>query len=242
MTFRLARRQDLTATIVGAAQKDILDVEVAMNAGVMQPLVLFIGCPGAAKVLPREQEDIESYARRLDVTRDRLAAWPSTGPSALAVWAEHPGMFYDIVSPLMEVAFGPAAFAEVEPYFRYVHATTDYATGDQKSLIRVSFYLPPLSDTTVLTRMLTLTTQLIDLLGTYKLAPEALKRAQDARRKARSGDAEQAAQKRLEDRRLAKEADERARLAKLPPDQREKERAKRDRILRQRKLKQLTKK
>lgn len=245
LTFRLARRHDLTATIVGAAQRDILDVEVAMNEGVMQPLVLFIGCPGASKVIPKEHEDIEKYARRLEVTRDRLAAWPGTGPTALSVWAEHPGMFYDIVSPqLMEVAFGPAAFAEVEPYFRYVHATTDYSAGQQKSLIRVSFYLPPLGDTTTLARMLTLATQLIDLLGTYKLAPEALKKAQDNRRRAeaRSGDAEQAAQRRLEERRQAKDAEERARLAKLPPDQREKERAKRDRILRQRKLNRMAKK
>ena len=48
-----------------------------------------------AKALLKEQPDIETFARRLDVTRDRIATWPS---DSLVVFAEHPSLFYDLMT------------------------------------------------------------------------------------------------------------------------------------------------
>ncbi len=48
-----------------------------------------------AKALLKAQPDIETFARRVDVTRDRIATWPS---DSLAVFAEHPSIFYDLMT------------------------------------------------------------------------------------------------------------------------------------------------
>jgi len=242
LTFRMARRQDLAAVVVGAARRDILDIEVAMAEGAMHPVALFVGCAAAAKVVPRENPDLDVLAHRVEIGRDRLPGWPS---DALVVLADQSSAAHELISPAaMDAAFGPAAFAQVGDYFRYLHATSDYEHGEQKAMLRLSLWLPPLDQGPALDRLLTLAMLMIDQLGSRRLTPEALKKALDARRKveaAAPGAAEDAA-KRREERRVAKEAAERARLMKLAPEQREKERARRDKILRQRKLKQMARK
>ena len=48
-----------------------------------------------AKSLLKRQPDIEKFARRVEVARDRIATWPG---DALAVFAEHPSIFYDLMT------------------------------------------------------------------------------------------------------------------------------------------------
>ena len=117
------------------------------------------------------------------------------------------------------------------------------ATG-RRSVVRLSLHLPPTGNWQILDRFITLLCLVIDDLGSCKLTPEQNKKASDARHKAESSrdEAVTEKEKRLEERRAAKEAEEKERLAKLTPDQREKERAKRDKVLRQRRLKSLVKK
>lgn len=47
-----------------------------------------------AKPLLRKQADIERFTKRLEVTRDRIATWPAD----LVVHAEHPSIFYDLMT------------------------------------------------------------------------------------------------------------------------------------------------
>ncbi len=48
-----------------------------------------------AKSLLKRQPDIETFTRRVEVARDRIASWPA---DTLAVFAEHPSVFYDLMT------------------------------------------------------------------------------------------------------------------------------------------------
>jgi Protein of unknown function (DUF1682) len=267
-TFRMASRQDLLSTFTkfsGGSQRDILEIEVNMNENAMPSTVLFVGTHSAAKAVTKENRDIVELTKRLEPTRDRLATWPGVSgnedgsgdqPSPLVVHAEHPSVFYEIMSPpIMDVLFGPNAFynEDMSRYFRYLHASSDFrspafsensvgATG-KRPVVRVSFNLPPSGNYEVLDKFVTFVCLIIDGLGSCKLTPEQIKKSADLRRtvEAKRESTIVEKEKKLEERRAAKEAEERARLAKLPPEQREKERAKRDKILRKRSMKSAVK-
>jgi len=241
LTFKLARRQDLVAVALASASKDILDVEVAMNPASLPLTVLFVGSYAAAKVVTEENRDIVDLAKRLEPTRDRLVGWPSD----LVVHAEHASIFYDMMSGhAMDLFFGPAAFDAVGHYFRFLHVTSEYAFGEHRQKVHVSFSLPPAEDIATLDRFMNFVTFVIDILGAYKLNPEQTKRATDARAKAETQrpNAVEEMAKRVEERRIAKEAEEKARLARLPPDQRAKEVARKQKILKERKMRSMVKK
>ncbi|KAI7840816.1 hypothetical protein COHA_005462 [Chlorella ohadii] len=236
-TLQLVRRQDLLAYTVMAlrGQKDVLELEVRMSEGALPPLVLALGQPSIVRNMAMDSDDIKTFCKKVEVTRDRIANWPDK----LAVWAEHSSIFYDIMGPqLLDLAFSKEAFQSLRPYFRYLHITSDAPEG-HKQVIRLSFVLPPPGEGTVLPRLLTLACLLVDLMGSYRLSPEQQKRAADARTKleaaARAGEQDEM-RKRAEERRAAKLQEEQERLRKLPPDQREKELAKRQKVQQRRRM------
>ena len=58
----------------------------------------------------RSQRDVEKMAKRVEVAKDRIAAWPS---DQLMVYAEHPSLFYDLMTDqLLEQVRSNAAFRE----------------------------------------------------------------------------------------------------------------------------------
>lgn len=252
LTFRMASRQDLVSLLMKPGQRDTLDIEVNMNESAMPQTVLFIGTHSAAKTIIKDNRDISVLAKRMEPTRDRLATWPVDD---LVVNAEQSAVFYEIISPqVMDALFGPNVWSEVGRYFKYLHVSSEYrvemaresavgATG-RRSVVRVSLNLPPTGNWEILDRFITMVCLVIDGLGSCKLTPDQAKKASEARRKAENSREEAVSEKekRLEERRLAKEVEERERLAKLPPDQREKERAKRDKVLKQRRMKAMVKK
>jgi hypothetical protein len=264
-TFRLKSRQDLLAsftTAFGGNSKDILDIEVNMNESAMPSTVLFVGTHTAAKTITKENKDIVELTKKLEPTRDRLATWPGVSAnddgqvSPLIVHAEQASVFYEVMTaPVMDVMFGPNAYSgDMSRYFRYLHASSDYqspptysenaigATG-KRSVVRVSFNLPPTGNYEILDKFVMFVCLIIDGLGTCKLTPEQVKKAAELRRtvEAKRESTMVEKERKLEERRAQKEAEERARLAKLNPEQREKERAKRDKILKQRKMKSMVK-
>lgn len=252
LTFRMASRQDLVTLLLKPGQRDTLDIEVNMNESAMPQTVLFIGTPSAAKTIVKDNRDISVLAKRVEPTRERLPSWPVDD---IVVNAEQAAVFYEVISPqVMDAFFGPLAWRDVDRYFKYLHVSSEHrveevresavgATG-RRSVVRVSLNLPPTGNWEILDRFITMVCLVIDGLGSCKLTPEQAKKASEARRKAENSREEAVTEKekRLEERRLAKEAEERERLLKLPPDQREKERAKRDKVLKQRRMKALVKK
>jgi hypothetical protein len=277
-TFRMASRQDLLSKITsffGGSSKDILEIEVNMNENAMPSTVLFIGNHSAANTIAKDNRDITELAKKMEPARERLAMWPGLSthggdddvlaqPAPLVVHAEHPSVFYEVMSPAVtDVLFGSlnnnsdtSIKSDMSKYFRYLHASSDFcspalsrdsetivgATG-KRPVVRISFNLPPFDNTEVLDRFVTFVCFIVDGLGSCKLTPDQVKKAADLRRtmEAKRESTVVEKEKKMEERRAAKEAEERARLARLPPEQREKERAKRDKILRQRKMKSMVK-
>jgi hypothetical protein len=168
-TLQLVRRQDLLAYTVMAlrGQKDVLELEVRMNEGALPPLVLALGQTAILRNMALDSDDIKTFCKRVEVTRDRIPNWPDK----LAVWAEHSSIFYDVMGPqLLDLVFSKEAFQPLRPYFRYLHITSEAPEG-HKQVIRQSFVLPPAGERTVLPRLLTLACLLIDLMGSYRLSP-----------------------------------------------------------------------
>jgi len=276
-TLRMASRQDLLSNFTsffGRNSKDTLEIEVNMNESAMPSTVLFIGNHSAAKTVAKENIDISEMAKKMEPSRDRLPTWPGLSnngenndvvaqPAPLIVHAEHPSVFYDVMSPtVVDVLFGgtsnsiASSQGDMSRYFRYLHASSDFcspalsssdgntvgATG-KRPVLRASFNLPPSGNFEIMDRFVTFVCLVIDGLGKCKLTPDQVKKAADLRRTVEATKESTVVEKerKLQERRAAKEAEERARLAKLPPEQREKERAKRDKILKQRRMKSMVK-
>ncbi|GAB4817243.1 hypothetical protein N2152v2_004289 [Parachlorella kessleri] len=250
-TFILKKRQDLLGLSLDffAGSRDVMDIEIAVNEGSMPPIVLAIAAPSVARQLVKHMDDIEASAhrgavggygvplqaglnysahtKRMEVDRARLPAWPQKGVSVLA---EHSSIFYDLLAPpLVDLLFGQAAWAAVQPLFRSLHVTSDFpsACGPHKQVIRLSFYLPAVVDADAVQRFFTAATVLIDLVGTYKLSPEQTRRAVEARaraeKKAKSDESreeEEEKQRRAEERRKKKFEEEKERLKRMTPEQR----------------------
>lgn len=65
-------------------------------------------------------------AHGVEVTRDRLATFPA---DSLTVLAEHSSIFYDLmVDDVVQLLFAKGTFAQLQPYFRYLHFTTEHMT------------------------------------------------------------------------------------------------------------------
>jgi hypothetical protein len=244
LTLRMAKRQDVLAIALNSARTDILDIEIAMNEAAMPMTAFFIGSSAAAKVVMEENDDLARLTKAVIPAKDRLPGWPEAGE--VLVHAEHAGVLYDAVGTTgMELVFGPQAFQVCKKYFRYLYASSEYKGGQHSRMVRLSVTLPPLEDADViLERFIGLVMHVVDSLAAHKLTPEQIKRATEARRRVDStgNSAKEERERRAEERRAAKEAEEKARLARLPPDQREKEKARRERIQRERKMRQLMRK
>ncbi len=76
-----------------------------------------------AHTLPKIK-DVETLTHAIDIGRDRLAAFPT---DTLSVLSEHSSIFYDLmVDDLVQLLFGKGVFAQLQPYFRYMHFTTEH--------------------------------------------------------------------------------------------------------------------
>lgn len=249
VSLRMKKRQDMAGLLTFSAfTPDIIDIEVIMNNGAMPPTVLFIATPESSRSMTASQgrEDVVNYAKRLDPARDRVPNWPPV--EQLLVLAEHSQVFYDVITPtVMESFFGPKVFSEVKPYFRSLHVSSEYKVDDKsksRPVVRISAVLPPAQKSqVVLDRLISLAGLVVDGLAACKFTPEQMKKSTEARNKAElsRGDRPENQKKRAEDRKAAKEAEEKARLAKLPPEKREKEIARKERILRERRIRSIAK-
>lgn len=251
-TFYLQQRQDLAQLLLGKlnGQRDILDLEAVMSEGCCPPIVLAIATPGLAKQLHTELPDLKAFARKLEVTKDRLAQWPF---GKLSVLAEQSSTFYDLMTPqLMELVFGRMAWELAGPHFRSIHISSEFVVGGEEGpsqktaqLVKMSFFLPPTVESKFLDRFLTHALLLIDMVGTYKLSPEQQRRALEVRQKRQAAAfkaAEEDRKKQQEQRRKEKKEQEEDRLRRLPPEARQKELERRQRLQQKRLLNRRTKK
>ena len=166
-TLDLKHRQDLLylASYVISPRQDRIDIDIAMNEGNMQPLVLVIGTPRLTKELSKLLPDVKSFARPIDVSQQLLPGFPSKN---LHVWTESKSTFYDLMTDkIMELLFGRAAFEETSRYFRYLHFSSENPEGFSKHSLKLSFNLPPEDQMQRLTQVLTATLHFVDVSYCY---------------------------------------------------------------------------
>lgn len=240
-TLELVNRQDLLSVIweVVSPSQDRLDIEVCMNEGSMQQMVLLVAAPKVAKEMVKDLKDLEDLTHRVDVGRDRLAAWPG---DKLVAYAEHSSLLYDLmVDQVVDLLFSKGTFEPLARYWRYMHFTTDMvdesvqsgATSQApKKVLRFSFVLPSAERMEEVGKLLTAVTLLIDVVGQHKLSPEQQKRATQVRADlAKVGNKEKQELRMEELARKKQEAklSELERLKKLAPEARRKAMEKKER-------------
>lgn len=246
LQFRLKPRQDLMGMLLTSiwSSNDALEVQVSMNEGTVAPMTLFIGTPSALKENQEAHRDLTApFVKRVDVAKSRLPVWPT---ERLTVVSEQASTFYDLMTQpqVMDLAFSADAFAEIKSYFRFLHIASEFQEGGPKGTIRMGMYLPALTNPEVVNRVLTLVTTMIDVVAGYKPTSEQLAKAKQLRAKeitSVKGNKGEEVRRRAEERRAAKEAEEKARLARMNPAQREKEKAKKERIARERRMRSMVK-
>lgn len=244
ITLRMRRRQDLSALLLGSAQQDVIDIEIAVADGAMPSTVFLVSSLTVNQNIVDTHTEVVDLAKELSPPKDRLPTWPRDD---LDVRTEHASIFYDVfgsIGSLENSIFHLKDFEDTKDYFRYLLATSDYEVGGQRrQMIRASVVAPSGPGAgDLVDRLIATLCFVVDRLASVRLTPEQSKRASEARAKRSEASSETDNKaKRAEQRKAAKEAEEKARLARLPPEQRAKEKARRERIQRERKLRQLMK-
>ncbi|KAL6768734.1 hypothetical protein ACKKBF_B15970 [Auxenochlorella protothecoides x Auxenochlorella symbiontica] len=245
LTFFFRKRQDLLAWAVSGITRspDVLDIQIDLSPGSIPPLVLLIARAGHAKTLAKEQADVKTFTKLLEVKKDRLAAWPSID---LAVYAEQASAFYDLMTPyLLSHSFGQGAWEELGTCFRHLHITSEGQGDDTKQFINLSLELSEERQSRKVLEWLRAVIILIDSLGTFKFTPEQAKRAAENRAKKEVLALKAAEQKRQEElmaRREKKAEQDQEKLRRMTPQQREKELERRERIRQRRGMKSMMRK
>eukprot|EP00889_Picochlorum_renovo_P006614 jgi/Picre1/33644/NNA_001124.t1 len=198
------------------------------------------GCLVSFKMIPRHDmvSKVIIGARASDTCQ-----WPSDN---IHVRAEHSQVLHDILTPgLMSSFFGKdGGYSVVKQYFRSLHITDSYTYSSEKRVLRMVTDLPPLDDGEILYLIVQTALTLADAISFVKQSPDSLKKAKVAREtwEAKKPSKVEERQRRLEEKRALKEAQDKEKLKKMTPQQREKEIARRQKIERGRRMKSMVKK
>ena len=242
IALRLVPRHDIISkAILAYAAKDCMQMEVAFENGALAPSVVLFGKAGSVKVVQDEHEDVRELTKPVDFPSQTIAKYCSSGRDIVAR-AEHQSYLNSLLNhAVVELLCGDAKLVQ---YLRSVQITDLYMHGTQKHMMRIVFDLPKSTDQQTLFDMVKFCILLIDGAIKFNLSPEAHAKAISAREKwhSKRPTVEEKRRRRMEEKREAKEAQAKAKLATMRPEQREKEMARRQRIERGRRMRSMTKK
>ncbi|KAJ9518859.1 hypothetical protein QJQ45_026142 [Haematococcus lacustris] len=245
-TLQLKARQDLLSRFWNLVNpgEDLVTFEAFMTEAAMPPMVLAVGTPRAIRALKNDQVDVATYTKRITPPKDLFPSWPV---DRLHIMAEHSTLFTELFGePKLQQALSPeGAHAKVLKYLRCIHITSEASTGSHKRVLTLTLALPPAHAMADITPLVALLPLLIDLVGTYKLSPDLKRKAEVARSKVAEEmkDQEELKRKRLEAlalRKAEKLQAERAKLARLPPEERQRAEEKMERKMKEKMMKKRT--
>ncbi|KAJ9518437.1 hypothetical protein QJQ45_018465 [Haematococcus lacustris] len=245
-TLQLKARQDLLSRFWNLVNpgEDLVTFEAFMTEAAMPPMVLAVGTPRAIRALKNDQVDVATYTKRITPPKDLFPSWPL---DRLHIMAEHSTLFTELFGePKLQQALSPEGpHAKVLKYLRCIHITSEASTGSHKRVLTLTLALPPAHAMADLTPLVALLPLLIDLVGTYKLSPDLKRKAEVARSKVAEEmkDQEELKRKRLEAlalRKAEKLQAERAKLARLPPEERQRAEEKMERKMKEKMMKKRT--
>ncbi|KAF5829670.1 hypothetical protein DUNSADRAFT_15669 [Dunaliella salina] len=224
-TLNLKPRQDLLSMAwnLVSPTEDHVTFEVLMAPASMPPIVLAVGTPKAARALQQDCTDVANYTKKINATRDSFPHWDN---EKLHILAEHSSIFTELFSEhKVQQAFNFAGpNAQALKYFRWLHFTSECTDSSHKQVLKLTFALPAPGSMNDIAPLVALVPLFIDLVGTFKLNPDLKKKA-EAHRQKKNDEEEEARRKRqeaLSARKMDKAAEEKAKVARMPPLERQK--------------------
>lgn len=224
-TLNLCARQDLLSVLwdILSPSEDTVTLEAYVTEASMPPLVLAVGTPKLMRRMAADQPDIAKYTKKIQAPKDAAPSWPN---DKLHIYTEHSHIFTELFSePKVLTTLNPTGpHARSFKYFRSLHFTNECAEGGHKRVLRFTFAIPKPSNMADLAPLMALVPLFIDLVGSCKLSPELRKKAEAVRVKAAEEAESQTRKARLDalaQRKQDKMAEEKARLARLPPAERQ---------------------
>ncbi|KAF9622462.1 hypothetical protein IFM89_031668 [Coptis chinensis] len=200
-TMELKSRHDLISRLYNMVVpcKDEITFEVYMNDDGMDQVVFALAKKKAAKVMHKELRDLQTYGSLI-----------SSGPSnrkwvaeELMVISESKEVAGDIINEAVldqdesrlglyniieyfdtghNVVFGDKAFPKFGKEFISMHFSDQYM-GSHRKMLLLKFALPDAKTMADMTRLVALVPYYIDLIGRYKLSPQARSKTDVARAK-----------------------------------------------------------
>ncbi|KAI4342248.1 hypothetical protein MLD38_026892 [Melastoma candidum] len=212
-TIELKSRHDLISRVYNllVPGKDEITFEVYMNDDAMDHIVFALARKKAAKAMQKETGDLQKFAAVLSPPVGRK--WVA---DELAVISESKEVSGDLITAAMlHQVFGEKTFDKFGKGFISMHFSDQYPGSTQRKLLSFKFALPDVNHMADMTRLVALVPYYIDLIGRYKLSPQArskteaarLKAAQEAYKELQNARQEALHKKKAEKRKLLEEAE-----------------------------------
>ncbi|KAL6753605.1 hypothetical protein V8C86DRAFT_2438365 [Haematococcus lacustris] len=259
-TLQLKARQDLLSRFWNLVNpgEDLVTFEAFMTEAAMPPMVLAVDVATYTKRITPPKDLFPSWpVDRLHIMAEHSTLFTELfGEPKLqqALSPEGPhAKVLKYLSYTQQSCVGPLACraAVDQPGLKHnsssrcIHITSEASTGSHKRVLTLTLALPPAHAMADLTPLVALLPLLIDLVGTYKLSPDLKRKAEVARSKVAEEmkDQEELKRKRLEAlalRKAEKLQAERAKLARLPPEERQRAEEKMERKMKEKMMKKRT--
>ncbi|KAH9751060.1 hypothetical protein KPL71_014131 [Citrus sinensis] len=183
-TMELKSRHDLISRFYNMIVpcKDEISFEVYMNDEAMDHVVFAVAKKKVAKAMQKEVRDLNRFT-------GGLMAAPSGGgkkwvADELGVVSESKEVAGDLITDaVLEQVFGEKAFEKHGKDFISMHFS-DQHPGTHRKMLLFKFALPDANNMADMTRLVALVPYYIDLIGRYKLSPQARSKTEAARQKA----------------------------------------------------------
>lgn len=177
-TLDLRARQDFLSMLLYlvSPREDKLEIEVYMQPLGMPSTVLACATQKLIRTLVKDNNDLKTYTKQIPVKQ--ISDWPG---NKLAVHTESAEVFYDLFTPEIRALFTGAELETTIKYFRTMHFTSEYQGSTHQKVLRFSFALPAYHHMEDLGKLMSMVPLFIDVVGAYKLSPEAKKRADKSR-------------------------------------------------------------
>ncbi|CAH8382875.1 unnamed protein product [Eruca vesicaria subsp. sativa] len=180
-TLELKSRHDLISRLFNCVVpcRDEISFEVYMNEEVMDHVVFAMARKKVAKGMFKELRDLQRFGGMVGVPGGRK--WVA---EELAVVSESKEVAGDMITDVvLDQVFGDKSFQKFGKYFISMHFS-DQLPGKHRKMLLFKFALPDAKHMDDMVRLVALIPYYIDLIGRYKLSPQARNKTDGARQKA----------------------------------------------------------
>jgi hypothetical protein len=179
-TIELKSRHDLISRLYNMVVpcKDEISFEVFMNDESMDQVVFALAKKKLAKTMQKDERDLQRFANLMPPPSNRK--WVFEDLAAISESKEVAG---DIITEaVLDQVFGEKAYEKYGKGFISMHFS-DQNPGTHAKKLMFKFAIPDVKHMADMTRLVALVPYYIDLIGRYKLSPQARSKTDGARQK-----------------------------------------------------------